>query len=272
MSKESHQSIYRSNTDAIRINFNNNFVSTWFECLFAWFFGINNSYKDYDSFLKMQTDLKEKLIQFLVNIDFRKEECVDSFFNEIPEIQGLLLADLDTILEYDPAAVSKNEILFSYPGFFAISAYRIANAFYRQEIPLLPRMITEYAHSKTGIDIHPGATIGNNFYIDHGTGIVIGQTAQIGKNVRIYQGVTLGALSVSKSKAAEKRHPTIEDDVILYANATVLGGATVIGKGSVIGGNVWITSSVPAESVVVNKNNIIIKSKQLHPEAINFII
>jgi serine O-acetyltransferase len=150
----------------------------------------------------------------------------------------------------DPAAKSRTEILRSYPGFYAIAAYRIANQMHRQGIQLIPRMITELAHSRTGIDIHPGATIGQYFCIDHGTGVVIGETTVIGDHVKIYQGVTLGALSVEKADADKKRHPTIEDHVVIYAGATILGGKTTIGKNSVIGGNVWLTKSVPAGSKV----------------------
>ena len=167
---------------------------------------------------------------------------------------------------------SRNEVLIAYPGFFAITVHRIAYVLWKKEVFILSRLIAEYAHSKTGIDIHPAATIGQSFFIDHGTGIVIGETAVIGKNVKIYQGVTLGALTVSKGKASEKRHPTIEDDVVIYANATILGGSTTIGKGAVIGGNVWITNSIPAQSLVFHKSEIVIKNIQTFPEAMNFSI
>ena len=180
--------------------------------------------------------------------------------------------DLKTILAFDPAAKSRNEVLTAYPGFFAMTVHRIAYVLWKKEAFILSRLIAEYAHSKTGIDIHPAATIGESFFIDHGTGIVIGETAVIGKNVKIYQGVTLGALTVSKHKASEKRHPTIEDDVVIYANATILGGSTTIGKGAVIGGNVWITNSIPAKSLVFHKSEIVIKNIQSFPEAMNFSI
>jgi serine O-acetyltransferase len=152
--------------------------------------------------------------------------------------------DVDAMFAGDPAAKSRTEILRSYPGFYAIAAYRIAHLFHQNGVKLIPRMITEFAHSRTGIDIHPGATIGQYFCIDHGTGVVIGETTLIGNHVKIYQGVTLGALSVDKADADVKRHPTIEDNVVIYAGATILGGKTVIGKNSVIGGNVWLTKSV----------------------------
>src|SRR5690606_15379486 len=145
---------------------------------------------------------------------------------------------------------SVDEVILAYPGFLAIAIYRIAHVLYRAEVPLLPRLLTEYAHRETGIDIHAGARIGASFSIDHGTGVVIGETTVIGDRVRIFQGVTLGALSVNKELASTKRHPTIHDDVVIYANATILGGRTEVGARSIIGGNVWLTHSVPPESVV----------------------
>ena len=180
--------------------------------------------------------------------------------------------DLQAVLEYDPAAKSRAEVLVSYPGFFAITIYRIAHELWLQKVPLLPRLLTEYVHSKTGIDIHPGAVIGDRFFIDHGTGIVIGETAAIGNDVKMYQGVTLGALSVHKADAAVKRHPTIGNDVTIYANATILGGTTHIGDGSVIGGNVWLTHSVPSGSMVYHKSELIVKTRESFPEPLNFII
>ena len=177
------------------------------------------------------------------------------FLESIPEMRRILATDVEAAYEGDPAAKSYDEIVFSYPGIFAISVYRVAHHLFKQEIPLIPRIMTEYAHSVTGIDIHPGADIGEKFFIDHGTGVVIGETTLIGKNVRIYQGVTLGALSLPKDAGellrGKRRHPTIEDEVIIYAGATILGGDTVIGARSVIGGNVWITKSVPADTKVL---------------------
>jgi len=174
---------------------------------------------------------------------------------EIPSIRRTLATDVQGAYEGDPAAKSNDEIIFSYPGIFAIMVYRVAHRLYESGVPLLPRIMTEHAHSVTGIDIHPGAEIGDSFVIDHGTGIVIGETTRIGRNVRIYQGVTLGALSLPKDTVEKlrgrKRHPTIEDDVIIYSGATILGGDTVIGARSVIGGNVWLTESVPADTTVV---------------------
>ncbi len=186
-------------------------------------------------------------------------EITESLYSEIPDLYNSLQKDAQAILDTDPAADCIEEIINSYPGFLAIAFYRIANAIAKHSINLLPRIISEYAHSKTGIDIHPNAKIDIPFLIDHGTGIVIGETAIIGKNVCIYQGVTLGALQVEKSMEEKKRHPTVEDYVIIYANATILGGSTVIGNHSVIGGNTFVTKSVDPYSIVMqaSKNTVL---------------
>lgn len=183
----------------------------------------------------------------------------ESFYNALPELYNSMQKDAQAILDTDPAADCIEEIINSYPGFFAIEVYRIANAIASRTACLLPRILTEYAHSKTGIDIHPKATIGVPFIIDHGTGIVIGETTIIGKYVSIYQGVTLGALQVEKSMQEKKRHPTVEDHVIIYANATILGGSTIIGNHSIVGGNTFITKSVNPYSFVMqsNKNTVL---------------
>lgn len=178
-----------------------------------------------------------------------------AFIEAIPELRNALSQDVQAAYDGDPAARSYDEIIFSYPGVFAVMVYRIAHCLCQLDVPLIPRVMTEYAHSKTGIDIHPGAEIGNSFFIDHGTGVVIGETTVIGNNVKIYQGVTLGALSLPKNKRGEllrgvKRHPTLEDNVIIYSGATILGGNTVVGEGSIIGGNVWLTHSVPPRTKV----------------------
>lgn len=180
------------------------------------------------------------------------EQICGEFFEQLPRIQKLLLKDVQAGFDGDPAAGSKEEIIFSYPGLFAIFVYRIAHELYIREVPFIPRIMTEYAHGKTGIDIHSGAQIGESFFIDHGTGVVIGETTIIGNNVKLYQGVTLGGLSTrgGQKLSGKKRHPTIEDNVTIYSGASILGGETVIGKNSVIGGNTFITSSVPANSRV----------------------
>ena len=177
--------------------------------------------------------------------------------NSVTQLRNTLTKDIKAVYDGDPAAKSYDEIIFSYPGLYAVSVYRIANLLYKAKVPLVPRIMTEHAHSLTGIDIHPGAEIGDRFVIDHGTGVVIGETTIIGNNVRIYQGVTIGALSLPReaieSLKETKRHPTIEDDVIIYAGATILGGDTIIGKGTTVGGNVWLTDSVPSNTRVFMK-------------------
>ncbi len=185
------------------------------------------------------------------------QEAAFHFMQRLPELRQVLATDVRAAYEGDPAARSYDEIIFSYPGLFAVTVYRIAHELFHQKVSLIPRIMSEYAHSLTGIDIHPGAHIGESFFIDHGTGVVIGETTEIGRNVRIYQGVTLGALSLPRDAGErlrdQKRHPTIEDDVIIYSGATILGGSTVIGARSVIGGNVWITESVPPDTKVFLK-------------------
>jgi serine O-acetyltransferase len=184
------------------------------------------------------------------------EKLSKEFMQMLPEIYEDLNKDIEAIVNGDPAATNEYEVIRAYPGFYAIAFYRLAHALYKLNIPLLPRILTEYAHSRTGIDIHPGAQIAPYLFIDHGTGVVIGETAIIGKHVKVYQGVTLGALSVSKSMAQTKRHPTIEDHVVIYSGATILGGDTVIGHNSVVGGNVWLTSSIPPYSRVYHRPQI----------------
>ena len=217
-------------------------------------------------------DLPGQLINILEGLTDRKEEVSQQLLKGLQNIKKGLLKDATFILESDPAATGLIEVIAIYPGFFAIFCYRLANFLARLQVRLLPRMITEYAHRFTGIDIHPLATIGSPFSIDHGTGIVIGETTIIGNNVKLYQGVTLGALSVDKSKASKKRHPTIEDNVILYAGCTILGGETVIGRNSIIGGNVWLTRSIAPFSVVYHKSEIIVRNQNGFQEPIDFVI
>jgi serine O-acetyltransferase len=181
------------------------------------------------------------------------ERTVFEFLETLPEIRRLVSLDVEAAVRGDPAARSAEEVILSYPCVEAIMVHRIAHVLWRQEVAMIPRMMSEYVHGRTGIDIHPGASIGESFFIDHGTGVVIGETTVIGRNVKIYQGVTLGALSVRKEEANRKRHPTIGDEVTIYSGATILGGSTVIGEGSVIGGNVWITESVPPRSRIYHQ-------------------
>jgi serine O-acetyltransferase len=194
-----------------------------------------------------------------LNADNR--EKANLFFNAIPDIYRVLNTDVDAIFTGDPAAISKFEVIRAYPGFYTICFYRIAHGLLNLDIPMLPRILTEHAHSKTGIDIHPAAEIGGHFCIDHGTGVVIGETCIIGDHVKLYQGVTLGAMSVDKTLAYIKRHPTVEDHVIIYSGATILGGDCVIGHHSVIGGNVWLTKSIPPYSTVYHKPDIEVVEK-----------
>ncbi len=191
-----------------------------------------------------------------LEIKDKVEEKCDEFLLRISKIRDYLATDVEAAFDGDPAAYSTDEIIYSYPGLYAITVYRIAHELFTMGIPLIPRMMTEHAHGKTGIDIHPGATIGRYFFIDHGTGIVVGETTTIGDYVKVYQGVTLGALSTSggQSIRGKKRHPDIQDNVTIYSGASILGGETVIGEGSTIGGNAFITSSVPANTTVLMKN------------------
>ncbi len=195
------------------------------------------------------------------------EELVRNLLEGIPEIRRRVNRDVQAAFRGDPAAKSQEEVILSYPGVEAIMVYRIAHELWVRGIAMIPRMMGEYIHGKTGIDIHPGADIGDSFFIDHGTGVVIGETAVIGANVKLYQGVTLGALSVQKELANSKRHPTIEDDVTIYAGATILGGKTTVGRGSIIGGNVWLTESVAANSRIYHHPSQIRRARVDDPVA-----
>jgi serine O-acetyltransferase len=196
------------------------------------------------------------------NCESRSHLIALKFIESLPKVAAILATDIRAALEGDPATQNPDEIIFCYPGLQATLIFRLAHELYLLQVPTIPRIMTEYAHSKTGIDIHPGATIGHGFFIDHGTGVVIGETTIIGKNVRLYQGVTLGALSLPRDAGTrmvnKKRHPTIEDNVIIYANTTILGGETIIGEGSVIGGNIWLTESVaPGTKVLLKRPELI---------------
>ncbi|HSW42297.1 MAG TPA: serine O-acetyltransferase [Patescibacteria group bacterium] len=197
---------------------------------------------------------------------------VDAFGESLPEIHARLILDAEAISAGDPAAESVDEVIAAYPGFLAVAIHRIAHAIHHFGVPILPRLLSEVAHTRTGIDIHPGASIGRSLCIDHGTGVVVGETAVIGDEVKLYQGVTLGALSVAKSAAGRKRHPTIGNRVVIYANATVLGGETVIGDDSVVGGNVFLTSSVPAGSLVSQSSQVRIRRVRDGFEDADFVI
>jgi serine O-acetyltransferase len=251
-----------------------NFLNELIDFLFPYF-----SSRDYiskeDVISKFQL-LERNLISLLKNVveleDVKLNNITEKFLLKIPVIHDRLWQDAEEIHNGDPAAESVDEVILAYPGFMAITIYRIAHELYILKVPIIPRIFTEHAHEKTGIDIHPGAQIDTPFFIDHGTGIVIGETTKIGKHVKIYQGVTLGALSVDKTLADTKRHPTIEDEVILYSQAVILGGKTTIGKNSVIGGNAWITQSIPANSIVTSTMEVKVRSSNDKIDIIDFSI
>ncbi len=221
---------------------------------------------------RLHKSLKEILQPLSNRLNLSADEVVEQFFNQLPAIYNKLIADAEFFLKSDPAAEGIEEVIIAYPGFYAITVYRLAHELSKLSVPIVPRVITEYAHNKTGIDIHPGASIGSPFFIDHGTGVVVGQTTVIGDSVKLYQGVTLGALAVRKETQGAKRHPTIENNVLLYAGSCILGGETVIGHDSVIGGNVWLTSSVPPLSIVYHKSDIHIRDKSELREVVDFVI
>jgi serine O-acetyltransferase len=221
---------------------------------------------------KLQSDLEFLLIRLQDRLPASPANIAHRFFQDLPNVYEQLVEDAIAIESGDPAATGVEEVIRTYPGFYAVAVYRIAHLLCHHQVPLLPRVLSEYAHAKTGVDIHPGAEIGNAFCIDHGTGIVIGETAVIGNYVKVYQGVTLGAISVEKALVNIKRHPTIEDHVIIYAGATILGGDTIIGKHSLIGGNVWLTESVPPHSRVYHRPQIKVRQAFEPIEVLNFSI
>lgn len=221
---------------------------------------------------QLQIDLRDILTPLEPVLEDSANNLTRDFFTSVPAIYENLVQDAKLFVDFDPAARSVESVILYYPGFYAIAVYRLSHELFKLKIPYLPRMISEFAHSKTGIDIHPGALIGNHFFIDHGTGVVIGETTIIGNNVKIYQGVTLGALSVAKSMKGKKRHPTLEDNVIVYSGSTILGGDTIVGHDTIVGGNVWLTRSVPPNSVVYHESKVIIRDSKDFKEPINFVI
>ena len=247
-------------------------IDKFFEVIYPGFFNpekldpVNLSYHIGQNVTRLYTLLSEQVISSIrhdcLRYNLTCRECIEAGYDitfkvleEIPALRDILEKDVQAAFDGDPAAKSYDEIIFSYPGIYAITVYRVAHVLYNYNVPLLPRIMTEYAHGRTGIDIHPGAEIAERFAIDHGTGVVIGETTTIGKDVRIYQGVTLGALSLPRGAGEKyrgrKRHPDIEDEVIIYSGATILGGNTRIGARSIIGGNVWLTESVPPDTQVI---------------------
>ncbi len=204
--------------------------------------------------------------------DKKADEVIELFFRQFPLLQQRLYKDASCYLKADPAAKSLEEVILTYPGFYALCVHRVAHELHRNGVPLIARLFSEYAHSKVGIDIHPAAKIGKNLFMDHGTGIVIGETSEIGDNVKIYQGVTLGALYVEKKLSEVKRHPTVEDNVVIYANATILGGKTIVGHDSVIGGGAWLTRSVVPYSLVTNSIDVKIRMVRDFSDPYDFVI
>lgn len=266
--KQIHEE-YRSNLQPIPFK---NSARVWISNLIALLFPVNAD-KPFTTLDIMEIELQLRhLLSPLENVISSVDDTANTFFSRVPDIFEELQKDAQGILAFDPAAHSIEEVFSAYPGFYAVAVYRFSHELYTLKIPVLPRLISEYAHSTTGIDINPGAEIGSGFFIDHGTGVVIGETCVIGNNVKIYQGVTLGALNVSKTQAYIKRHPTIEDNVVIYSGTTILGGKTVIGHDSIIGGNVWLTESVPPYSLVYHKSEVRVRSNNDFDEGINFSI
>ena len=267
--------VFKRNTTCFRGFPDKQIAEDFIDELFFFLFGTHEKKLGEEKLVEQYESLKNTfsaLLYELIKNEEKVKQHTFSLFEAIPGIYKSLLLDAEAILKFDPAAQSIEEVLVAYPGFYATAIYRISHQLHMQGIKTLPRILSEYAHSKTGIDIHPGAEIGESFFIDHGTGIVIGETSIIGNNVKVYQGVTLGALNVAKSAASTKRHPTIEDQVIIYSGATILGGDTIIGHDCIIGGNVWLTYSVPPFSVVYHKSEIQVRDKNPMPEALNFVI
>ncbi|HMR85306.1 MAG TPA: serine acetyltransferase [Niabella sp.] len=247
------------------------FVDDIFAFLFIPKTGVNQKESDLEKGLYALKSHLATLIYDVVGDGAKSQTQADTFFEALPQLYAALQKDAEAFVANDPAALNISQILQTYPGFYAITVYRISNQLRKQGIRVLPRIFAEYAHSKTGIDIHPYATIGANFFIDHGTGVVIGETSVIGNDVRMYQGVTIGALNSAKTKKQAKRHPTIEDNVVIYSGATILGNITV-GRDSVIGGNAWITFDVPAGSLVYNQSEVASKESFSHKDSVSKIL
>ncbi len=267
MNEEFLQQLYNKQREIVDVP-PNGVIAAWALHLLDLLFPERQTHPDRDlaqlslQFTQSETDLLGILDRTKACESCNHGAVAKRFFGALPELHRIMYTDATAIFEGDPAATSTFEVIRTYPGFLAIALYRLAHALIVLDVPLIPRILTEHAHSQTGIDIHPAATIGEYFCIDHGTGVVIGETAVIGNQVKVYQGVTLGAMSVEKFLANTRRHPTIEDRVVIYAGATILGGDTAIGHDSIIGGNVWLTSSIPPCSTVYHQPTVkIVDSK-----------
>lgn len=250
-------------------------AESFIESLFSFLFINNITLAPESAMLTTYAQLKNKFAALLFESGGEEAEVEKNtalFFDRLPILYAVLQKDALAIYESDPAARSVEEVIGTYPGFYATAIYRLSHQVWKQDVNILPRLFTEYAHSKTGIDIHPGASIGESFSIDHGTGIVIGETTVIGEHVKIFQGVTLGALNVAKNNVGAKRHPSIKDRVIIYSGATILGGNTIVGEDSIIGGNVWLTHSVASHSVVYHKSEIKVRDNNPLPFEFDFVI
>lgn len=273
MTAKTYELIQQFNPDIVRMPINKCELEEAIKSLYTRMFPVCNDSQldDAQECLTEVADILHKNISALKSESFA-DEVIESFFEKLPSIQQRLLKDADCYLRNDPAAKSLEEIILTYPGFFALSVHRIAHELHLLDVPLIPRLFSEYAHSKVGIDIHPAARIGKNLFMDHGTGIVIGETTDIGDNVKVYQGVTLGALYVEKKLSDVKRHPTVENDVVIYSNATILGGETVVGHHSTIGGGAWLTQSVIPYSLVYTPADIKIRTVKDFVQPNDFVI
>jgi serine O-acetyltransferase len=274
MNKRISELINQFNSHPVYLPIDKRELENVVESIFSQMFPICEEKDNRSETEKELTNIYETLFGNISKLtdEYEAERIVEEFFSKISEIQGKLYKDAQAFLSNDPAAESIEEVVLAYPGFFALAVHRIAHEFYKLKVPIIPRLFSEYAHAKVGIDIHPGAKIGENFFLDHGTGTVIGETTIIGNNVKIYQGVTLGALYVTKNLSKVKRHPTVEDNVVIYAGATILGGETTIGHDSTIGGNVWLTHTVLPYTLVHYTSEMKIKIIKDFKEPINYVI
>lgn len=273
MTDKINEIIQRFNPEPIQIPINKCDLEEVIESLISLMFPICACQEAID----IHEDLQIVAIKLHANIAALKgtqeaDKITESFLEQLPQLRERLYKDAACYLKADPAAKSLEEVIITYPGFYALCVHRVAHEIHQLGIPLIARLFSEFAHSKVGIDIHPAAKIGKNFFMDHGTGIVIGETTEIGNNVKIYQGVTLGALYVEKKLSDVKRHPTVEDNVVIYANATILGGKTVVGHDSVIGGGAWLTRSVVPYSLVSNPADVKIRMVRDFDSPYDFVI
>lgn len=274
MRKQIVEPIKQFRKEKIELKVNKKALTSVVDHIFNLFFPICQTVRQGKTCDQIVDDSYNIMVENLENLPqiAQAETRVSQFFSRLPEIQKALYEDAQAFFKNDPAANSVEEVILSYPGFYALAVHRLAHELYQLQVPIVPRLWAEYAHTQGGIDIHPGATIGKRFFLDHGTGTVIGETCIIGNDVKIYQNVTLGALHVGKSMEHAKRHPTVQDNVIIYSGATILGGATIIGHDSTIGGNVWVTRSVPPHTLVYYSSEMQHKVLKKNGDFIDFSI